>query len=367
MMHAQALEKLVKKPVKDTYGRNLGQVIGFSLDSSGNMKGLGVDHGTGQFIEYPRERIIIDGSSETIILLPEWQEDVDKLKKNTQIAKKRTKVLEKLRSEGEIPDHAFVDLKSSYEDEINTLKASCSSIVDKLETRINNIESSRIKTEKFLSTLKVQFHSDEIDGETFKRASQSTMDMMEKDTIERHEISNILTWLSVSDQKESEHVPEPEPIAVPEHVPEPEPIAVPEPEINFNYNPDSGLLMNQNQIIENGPETISEDKEIHPTIVPNDPELEPESHQFIINERPHAASNDAESTSDNSSNDFQLFDESDSKDAEDSFITKITDFANKHPDLSPIEDGSVPINSNPEQKSMPKSERTDNGWKISFE
>ena len=347
MMHAQALEKLVKKPVKDTYGRNLGQVIGFSLDSSGNMKGLGVDHGTGQFIEYPRERIIIDGSSETIILLPEWQEDVDKLKKNTQIAKKRTKVLEKLRSEGEIPDHAFVDLKSSYEDEINTLKASCSSIVDKLETRINNIESSRIKTEKFLSTLKVQFHSDEIDGETFKRASQSTMDMMEKDTIERHEISNILTWLSVSDQKESEHVPE--------------------PEINFNYNPDSGLLMNQNQIIENGPETIPEDKEIHPTIVPNDPELEPESHPFIINERPHAASNDTESTSDNSSNDFQLFDESDSEDAADSFITKITDFANKHPDLSPIEDGSVPINSNPEQKSIRKSERTDNGWKISFE
>ena len=175
MMHAQALEKLVKKPVKDTYGRNLGQVIGFSLDSSGNMKGLGVDHGTGQFIEYPRERIIIDGSSETIILLPEWQEDVDKLKKNTQIAKKRTKVLEKLRSEGEIPDHAFNDLKSSYEDEINTLKASCSTIVDKLETRINNIESSRIKTEKFLSTLKVQFHSDEIDGETFKRASQLSL------------------------------------------------------------------------------------------------------------------------------------------------------------------------------------------------
>ena len=44
MMHAQALEKLVKKPVKDTYGRNLGQVIGFSLDSSGNMKALGLDH-----------------------------------------------------------------------------------------------------------------------------------------------------------------------------------------------------------------------------------------------------------------------------------------------------------------------------------
>ena len=129
MMHAQALEKLVKKPVKDTYGRNLGQVIGFSLDSSGNMKALGVDHGNGQFFEYAHERIIIDGSSETIILLPEWQEDVDKLKKNTQIAKKRTRVLEKLRAQGEIPEHAFDDLKSSYEGEINNLKASCLSLI----------------------------------------------------------------------------------------------------------------------------------------------------------------------------------------------------------------------------------------------
>ena len=208
MMHAQALEKLVKKPVKDTYGRNLGQVIGFSLDSSGSMKGLGVDHGTGQFVEYPRERIIIDGSSETIILLPEWQEDVDKLKKNTQIAKKRTHVLEKLRAQGEIPEHAFEDLKSSYECEIDNLKSSCSSIIDKLETRIGNIESSRLTTEKFLSTLKVQYHSDEIDEETFKRASQSTIDMMDKDTLERHEIANILNWLSIDNKTETK-LPEP--------------------------------------------------------------------------------------------------------------------------------------------------------------
>ena len=85
--------------------------------------------------------------------------------------------------------------------------------------------------------------------------------------------------------------------------------------------------------------------------------------ELVNKEKPEAKYNVKE----NSSNDFQLFDESDSKDTADSFISKITDFANKHPDLSPIEDGSVPIDSNPEQKSMPKSERTDNGWKISFE
>ena len=99
------------------------------------------------------------------------------LKKNTLTAKKRTKVLEDLRLEGEIPEHAFQDLKQNYENEIDKLKSSSISIVEKLQNRIDNIEKSRLETEKFLSTLKVQYRTDEIDRETFHRASESTVDM----------------------------------------------------------------------------------------------------------------------------------------------------------------------------------------------
>ena len=144
----------------------------------------------------------------------------------------------------------------------------------------------------------------------------------------------------------------------------------PEPIVEPDYNPDSGLLMNQNKIIEDGPDTITEDKEIHPTIVPIDPEFEPESHPFIITERPHAAASEIETPNDDKHNDFKLFEEPENNDSTDSFIAKITDFAYKHPDLSPIEDASIPDNkpvTNNERKLMPKSERTDNGWKISFE
>ena len=77
-----------------------------------------------------------------------------------------------------------------------------------------------------------------------------------------------------------------------------------------------------------------------------------------------------ETPNDDKHNDFKLFEEPENNDSTDSFIAKITDFANKHPDLSPMEDGSIPDNkpvTNNEHKPMPKSERTDNGWKISFE
>ncbi|NSL75874.1 MAG: hypothetical protein HS052_04400, partial [Thaumarchaeota archaeon] len=168
----------------------------------------------------------------------------------------------------------------------------------------------------------------------------------------------------------AEPVAEPEPIIHAEPVAEPEPIIHAEPvaEPEPGYNPDLGLLMNQNKIIEDGPDTITEDKEIHPTIVPSDPE--PESHPIFINERPHAATSEMETPNDDKHNDFKLFEEPENNDSTDPFIAKITDLANKHPDLSPMEDGSIPDNkpvTNNEHKPMPKSERTDNGWKISFE
>ena len=317
MMHAQALDKFVKKPVKDTYGRDLGHAIGFSLDSSGNMKGLGVDHGTGSFQEYSHERIIIDGKSETIILLPEWREDVDKLKKNTLTAKKRTKVLEDLRLEGEIPEHAFQDLKQNYENEIDKLKSSSISIVEKLQNRIDNIEKSRLETEKFLSTLKVQYRTDEIDRETFHRASESTVDMMDKDNVEKAEISQILNFLSVDENTQET------------------------PSVSHVFQsdePDSGLLMESE---------IFTEAEPHPFVTP---EPTPIMEEPTPEPTPAIAKPET----------YSLFSESEMPDP---LITKITEFANNHPDLSPIEDNSF---NNP-TKSIPKSEKTETGWKISFE
>ena len=175
MMHAQTLEKLVKKPIKDSYGRFIGHVIGFSLDSSGNMKGLGVDHGSSTFQEYPQDRILIDANGENIILLPEWKENVDKLRKNTLTVKKRTKAINELKTEGEIPQHVYEELKSNCENEINSLRSSYDSTIDKLTDRISQIENSRKDAEKFLGTLKVQYRTTEINDETYKSASQSTI------------------------------------------------------------------------------------------------------------------------------------------------------------------------------------------------
>ena len=282
MMHAQTLEKLVKKPIKDSYGRFIGHVIGFSLDSSGNMKGLGVDHGSSTFQEYPQDRILIDANGENIILLPEWKENVDKLRKNTLTVKKRTKAINELKTEGEIPQHVYEELKSNCENEINSLRSSYDSTIDKLTDRISQIENSRKDAEKFLGTLKVQYRTTEINDETYKSASQSTIEMMGKDENERTEILSLLIDFNnnIKTPSHNEDVIQ----RIPEPIPEPVMSPMPEPYAPFDTDPNS------------------------------------------------ASSSDP-------------------------FINNIINHANNYPDLSPDEDASHII---------PKSEKTNSGWKISF-
>ncbi len=194
MMHTQTLTRLVKRPVKDTYGRFFGHVIGFSLDSSGQMKGVGVELGSGLFKEFPSERVILDG--ESIILLPEWREQVEKLKKNTLVAQKRSEVLDDLRNEGEVPQYVYEELKAKYGGEITELRSSFDSLTSILKARVKELEGTRMDVERFLGGLKVQFRAKEIDEETYKAASDSTVEMMTRDEQERSEILFTLTLLT---------------------------------------------------------------------------------------------------------------------------------------------------------------------------
>ena len=194
MMHAQALNQMMKQQVKDTYGRFIGHVIGFSLDNVGQMKGMGVELGAGYFKEYPNDRVIMDG--ESIVILPEWKDQVERLKKNSAVAQKRSEVLEELRSEGEVPQYVYEELKSTYDTEINDLRSSYDSITALLQSRVKELETRRIDVERFLGGLKVQFRAKEIDDETYKIASETMVEMMKKDEQERSEILFTLTWLT---------------------------------------------------------------------------------------------------------------------------------------------------------------------------
>jgi CdvA-like protein len=189
-MRTEALEKLVDKPVKDTYGRYVGFVIGFSVDTSGELKSVGVDQGNGEFTEYPSERIV--SSAEGFVMIPEWRVSCDALGKDLDGVRRRAKALQDLAREGEIPRTLYDEMMGKYSDEATKIQSSYKSLAESMVVRIGELEGQRENLDRFLVDIKVQYRAGEIDESAFKVAAESCQSMQKRNTQEMEDLSKML-------------------------------------------------------------------------------------------------------------------------------------------------------------------------------
>ena len=214
-MRAEALEKLVNKPVKDTYGRYVGFVVGFSVDTSGDLKSVGVDTGNGEFTEYPNERVV--STAEGFVVIPSWKVECDSLGKEMEGVRRRAKALQELAREGEVPRSMYDDMMGKYQDEASKIQGSYKSLADSMVVRIGELEGQKESLDKFLVDVKVQFRAGEIDEAAFKVAAESCQAMQTKNSQEMSELSKMLKAatepLATEPEKKSSSQPQPQQVA----------------------------------------------------------------------------------------------------------------------------------------------------------
>ena len=189
-MRAEALEKLVDRPVKDTYGRYVGFVVGFSVDTSGELKSVGVDQGNGEFTEYPSDRIV--STADGFLLIPAWRVECDSLGKEIDGVRRRAKALQDLAREGEIPRTLYDEMMGKYSDEASKIQGSYKSLAEGMEVRIGELEGQREVLDRFLVNIKVQFRAGEIDEAAFKVASESCKSMQKRNSQEMEDLGRML-------------------------------------------------------------------------------------------------------------------------------------------------------------------------------
>jgi CdvA-like protein len=189
-MRAEALEKLVNKPVKDTYGRYVGFVVGFSVDTSGDLKSVGVDQGNGEFTEYPCERIV--STAEGFVMIPEWRVSCDSLGKEIEGVRRRAKALQDLAREGEIPRSLYDEMMGKYSDEGSKIQGNYKSLAESMVVRIGELEGQKETLDRFLVNIKVQFRAGEIDEAAYKVAAESCQAMQKRNAQETDDLSKML-------------------------------------------------------------------------------------------------------------------------------------------------------------------------------
>jgi len=189
-MRAEALEKLVNRPVKDTYGRYVGFVVGFSVDTSGDLKSVGVDTGNGDFTEFPNERIV--STAEGFVVIPSWKVECDALGKEMEGVRRRAKALQELAREGEVPRTLFDEMMGRFQEEAAKIQGSYKSLAESMVVRIGELEGQKESLDKFLVDVKVQFRAGEIDEAAFKVAAESCQAMQTRNSQEMAELSKML-------------------------------------------------------------------------------------------------------------------------------------------------------------------------------
>jgi hypothetical protein len=190
LMRAEALEKLVNRPVKDTYGRYVGFVVGFSVDTSGDLKSVGVDQGNGEFNEYSSDRVV--STAEGFVVIPAWKVECDSIGKDIEGVKRRAKALQELAREGEIPGNMYDEMMGKYSEEAAKIQESYKSMTEQMVVRIGELEGQRESLDRFLVNLKVQFRAGEIDEAAYKVAGESCKSMSQRNSQEREDIARML-------------------------------------------------------------------------------------------------------------------------------------------------------------------------------
>lgn len=180
--------------MKDTYGRYVGFVVGFSVDTSGELRSVGVDQGSGEFTEFPSGRII--SAAEGFVVIPTWKAEAEKLGKEIEGVRRRAKALQELMREGEIPQQLYEEMFSQYSGEAEKITDSYKDLAEGMVARAQELERQRSALERFLVSVKVQFRSGEIDDGAFKVASESCQAMRERNIEESEELSRTLKFVN---------------------------------------------------------------------------------------------------------------------------------------------------------------------------
>src|ERR687884_573301 len=184
-------EKLgfVGKQVKDIYGTYIGRAVGIITENDGEIEAVGVDCGSEGFKQLPYEQLVIQG--DYVFFIPRWRLDAQKLLRQKSLTLKRVKALQDIVAENDSmkDDAELVYLK--YEKKMHELEDMEKQVVDKLNSRLAELDAEVKNIKSVLFDAKLQFRSNEMKEETYQQVKVQTDEIIEHINNERAEIGNV--------------------------------------------------------------------------------------------------------------------------------------------------------------------------------
>lgn len=186
--------EFIGKQVKDLYGTLIGKVMGVVTDIDGSIECVSVDCGSSGLKQLAYEQLLVQG--DYVIYIPRWRLDAQKLLRQKGLTLQRIKALQDIVAENDSmkDDAELVYMK--YEKRLHDLEGNAKCLNEKLQSRLNELDTESQSVKTILFDAKLQYRSNEMTEDIYQQINIYTNELLEHINLEKAEINNVKTKLS---------------------------------------------------------------------------------------------------------------------------------------------------------------------------
>lgn len=204
----EAAEHPLWMPLRDIYGRNMGEVVGIIFNLDGKIQSIAVSESAGRFVSYPGARVAKRESQ--LVVVPEWRAEAENLARQKESLKKREEAIEELARCRDLDAKIYDEMSA----EITAARASHQRLREKVEVRLRELEERQRSVSDFIEIAKVQHATTEIDEWAYNVTAEFGRSQLETDAKELGELRSAIGYL--------EDIEEEVPASATEELPAPE-------------------------------------------------------------------------------------------------------------------------------------------------
>jgi len=213
----------IGKPLKDEYGRQIGEIASFLVSPNGRIDGVLVKHGDGEFLRYSSDhfKLYDDG----IVLLVPIKLKVKSLCDEIPLIWRKDQALNELSGKKRVPSDLAEFLHKNFEGALNQLKADAKATLEEIDTETEKCNTEIKDLNSALINLEIEHEIGRIDETSYQKSMGIILDGLkqvntEKNDLQamRNNLSNMLlgekatpTEKHVESQKETPSAPPPLP------------------------------------------------------------------------------------------------------------------------------------------------------------
>jgi len=164
----------IGKPLKDEYGRQIGEIASFLVSPNGRIDGVLVKHGDGEFLRYSSDHFKLYNDS--IILLLPIKLKVKSLCDEIPLIWRKDQALNELSGKKKVPSDMVNILHKNFEGALNQLKADAQTTLEEIDTQIENCNTQIKDLNSALINLEIEHEIGRIDVESYRESMAIILD-----------------------------------------------------------------------------------------------------------------------------------------------------------------------------------------------